>query len=69
MKQLLLVGTKRYAGQSITVWADLDLELGDSIRWNGSAWRVGSSYGTSLCLRGYAADKRERPQPDADSMS
>jgi hypothetical protein len=69
MRQLMLVGTKRYAGQTIVVWADVDLDLGDTVRWNGSPWRVGSAYGTRLCLRGYSAAVRERPTRDADSLN
>lgn len=64
MIQVTLAGTGRYEGRSMIVWADRDLHLGDSVRWNGSPWRVDSIYGTRLCLRGYEAGVRERPTRD-----
>jgi hypothetical protein len=60
MKQVLLIGTKRYSGQNIIVWASLDLAIGDVVRWNGAPWRVDSIYGTRLSC-GHEARIRERP--------
>lgn len=64
MIQVLLCGMKRQAGEKIVVWSDVDLAIGDQIRWNGSPWRVGSVYGTRLCLNGYEAQVREKPRDD-----
>lgn len=60
MRQILLSGTKRYSGQAIMVWADLDLGIGDVIRWNGAPWRVCSIYGTRLS-QGHEAQCRDKP--------
>jgi hypothetical protein len=60
MKQVLLIGTRKYSGQCIVVWAALDLMQGDVIRWNGAPWRVDSIYGTRL-TNGHEARIRDKP--------
>jgi hypothetical protein len=61
MKQVLLNGTRAYEGQSITVWAPDSYGMGDTVRWNGSPWKVGAVYGTRFCA-GLFAKKHEKPR-------
>lgn len=61
MKQILLTGTKTYEGQAITVWAPDTYGIGDTVRWNGSPWRVGAIYGTRFALGDWAR-KRDKPK-------
>jgi hypothetical protein len=63
--QVLLSGTRKYKGQSIVVWADISLALGEKIRWNGANWVVNAQYGTRYC-GGMCAQKREKPRDEEE---
>lgn len=65
MKQILLTGTSRYAGQALICWAPDNVMVGTSVKWNGSPWRVGREYSTALPI-GHCACVRERPSKDSE---
>lgn len=61
MIQVLLLGTGPYKGEVLTVWVPQG-KVGETVRWNGSPWRITARYGTLFSpeLEARAA-RREKP--------
>jgi hypothetical protein len=49
MIQVLLCGTGPYEGETVTLWVDHG-SVGETVRWNGSPWRISAQYGTRFSL-------------------
>ena len=60
MIQVLLCGTGPYRGQTLTAWIPDSHQVGESIKWNGSPWRISAQYGTRFAM-GERVDSCERP--------
>jgi hypothetical protein len=45
--QVLLSGSGDYQGQTLTVWIPRG-NVGETVRWNGSPWKIAVQYGTTF---------------------
>lgn len=64
MIQVLLCGTGDYQGETLTLWIDRG-KVGETVRWNGSPWRISAQYGTLFSLSLEArARKNEKTRED-----
>ena len=62
MIQVLLCGTGDYQGETVTLWID-NGQVGETVKWNGSPWRIAAKYGTLFALNLEArARKSEKPR-------
>lgn len=60
MIQVLLCGTGTYEGEALVAWIPQGV-IGQTVKWNGSPWRISAQYGTRFSM-GLFAKPCEKPR-------